>query len=335
MATMTAVRMHGYGPPEVLHVEEVPRPGALGPRDLRVAVHAAAINPVDFKIRKGAQRAFIWLDLPAILGMDVSGVVTEVGARVTDFAVGDAVIASPSHRRMGGYAEEVVVRADECAAKPAGLDHPEAAALPLVGLTAYDALVGSACVQEGERVFVQAGAGGVGSIAIQLAKHLGAEVFTTCSPRNADVVRSLGADRVINYRTEDYEKVAAGCDVILESMGGDHLERAIRTVRDGGRVASITPGLLDWTGRYGAVLGVIGFGLYFAWRAGGARLRRGVRVALVTRRPRGQNLTRLGALVDEGALRPLVDRTYPLAEVREAHRYLETGHARGKVVLLP
>lgn len=331
--TMTAVRMHDYGDAGVLRVDTIPRPATIGPRDLRIAVQAAAINPVDFKIRKGAQRALIWLDLPWTLGMDVSGVVTEVGSKVKSFAVGDEVISSPSHRRMGCYAEEVVLRADECAPKPAAVDHVHAAALPLVGLTAYDALVGAAKLKAGEKVLIQAGAGGVGSIAIQLAKHLGAEVYTTCSPRNAELVTELGADHVIDYRSQDYEEVARGCDVVLESMGGDHLERALRTVRNGGRVASITPGLLDWTKRYGKVMGVLRFAGYFLRLALGARLKRGVRLSLVTRHADGKNLAYLSRLVDEGAIAPLVDRTYPLAETAEAHRYLETGHARGKVVL--
>jgi NADPH:quinone reductase-like Zn-dependent oxidoreductase len=234
---------------------------------------------------------------------------------------------------MGCYAEEVVLRADECAPKPSSVDHVHAAALPLVGLTAYDALVDAAGLQAGERVLIQAGAGGVGSIAIQLAKHIGAEVYTTCSPRNAELVRSLGADHVIDYRTQDYEEVAQGCDVILESMGGEHLERALRTVAPGGRVASITPGLVAWTQRYGAVAGILRFAGYFARQWWRARVHRGVRLSLVTRRARGDHLARLARLVDEGAIRPLIDRTYPLADARDAHRYLETGHARGKVVL--
>jgi NADPH:quinone reductase-like Zn-dependent oxidoreductase len=333
MTTMTAVRMHAYGDADVLHVDDVARPGALGAREIRVAVKAAAINPVDHKIRSGAQRALIWLKLPYTLGMDVSGVVTEVGSRVTDFQVGDEVISSPSHRRMGCYAEEVVLSADECAKKPASVDHVHAAALPLVGLTAWDALVGSARLREGEKVLIQAGSGGVGSTAIQLAKHLGATVYTTCSARNAELVRELGADRVIDYNEERYEDVAAGCDVILESMGAEHVERAMRTVGRGGRIATITPGLLNWTKRHGAVLGVLAFLVHFISQWLRARFVYGARLSLVTRKASGRNLAQLARLVENGAIRPLVDRTYPLDQAREAHRYLETGRARGKVVL--
>ncbi|MEM9692865.1 MAG: NADP-dependent oxidoreductase [Myxococcota bacterium] len=333
MTTMTAVRMHEYGDADVLRLDTIPRPATIGPHDLRIDVRAAAINPVDFKIRKGAQRALIRLRLPWTLGMDVSGVVTEIGSKVTHFSVGDEVVSSPSHRRMGCYAEEVILRADECARKPTNLDHVHAAALPLVGLTAHDALVGSAQLKAGEKVLIQAGAGGVGSIAIQLAKQLGAEVYTTCSPRNAALVTELGADHVIDYRAENYEEVARDCDVVLESMGGEHLERAVNTVTRGGRVVSITAGLVDWTRRYGTFLGVVRFGFSFARLAVRARWKKDVRLSFVTRRISGENLAYLGSLVERGAIRPRVDRTYPLAQAAEAHRYLETGHARGKVVL--
>ena len=328
---MRAVRMHAYGDASVLSLDEVPRP-TLGPRDLRVRVRASSVNPVDAKIRSGAQRALIHLSLPWTLGMDVSGEVVEVGARVTGFAVGDEVYASPSHRRMGGYAEEVVVRAVECALKPPSLTHEAAASLPLVGLTAMDAL-DALRLSAGERILVQAGSGGVGTIAIQLAKHRGAEVLTTCSARNHPLVTELGADRAIDYRSERFEEVAAGCDAVLESLGPAHLVRAVETVRPGGRIASITPGLPSYTKRHGPVLGVLAFAAGFAGTWLRARRRRDVRVRLVTRRPSGARLAELAARVEEGAVRPVIDRVFSLEETAEAHRYLETGRARGKVVL--
>jgi NADPH:quinone reductase-like Zn-dependent oxidoreductase len=328
---MRAVRMHAYGDPSVLSVDDV-EPPALGPYDLRVRVRAAGINPVDAKIRSGAQRAIVWLRLPWTLGMDVSGEVLEVGAKVGGFAVGDEVFASPSHRRMGCYAEEVVVRADEVGLKPPSLSHEEASALPLVGLTALDAL-DAVQLRAGQRILVQAGSGGVGTAAIQLAKHRGAEVLTTCSAPNHRLVTELGADRAIDYRAERFEEVAAGCDAVLESMGPAHLERAIATVRRGGSIASITPGLPDYTRRYGALLGVLAFAASFAGIWLRARLQRGVRVHLVTRRASGARLAHLAALVEEGALRPVIDRVFPLEEAAEAHRAIETGRTRGKIVL--
>ena len=329
---MRAIRMHGYGGPEVLQLELVPAP-TPGPHDLRIGVHAAAINPVDFKIRSGAQRAVVWLSFPWTLGMDVSGEVLEVGAEVTRFKVGDQVVASPSHRRMGCYAEEVVVRADEVAFKPKSLSYVEAASLPLVTLTAWDALFGSMKVQRGQRVLIQAGAGGVGSVAIQLAKHLGAEVLTTCSAANVELVKKLGADVVIDYRSQDWREVARGCDAVLDSLGGEALPGAIATVKKGGRVACITPGLPEYSEKYGAALGLVVFGASIAWRIVAARLSRGVSLQLVTRKANGESLEALMKLVDGGVLRPLIDRVFPLGEAAEAHRYLETGRARGKVVL--
>jgi len=329
---MKAVRIHAYGDADVLRFEDV-APTKLGPRDLRIAVRATAVNPVDYKLRSGAQRAVVPLSMPWTLGMDVSGVVTEVGREVDGFAVGDQVFASPSHRRMGCYAEEVVVRADECAHKPASLTHVEAASLPLVGLTAYNALVDACRIEPGQKVLIQAGAGGGGTVAIQLAKHLGAEVYTTCSDRNVAMLEGLGADRVIDYRAERFEDVAKGCDAVLESMGGDHLDRALATVRPRGTVASITPGLPDYTKRHGAWLGVLVFGVHLVRRTVAAWMRNGTKLKLVTRRASGANLAKLARLVDEGAIRPVIDRVFRLDEAAEAHRYIETGRARGKVVL--
>ncbi|MFK7991232.1 MAG: NADP-dependent oxidoreductase [Sandaracinaceae bacterium] len=329
---MRAVRIHEYGGVETLRLEDIAPPD-LGPHDLRIDVKAAGVNPVDYKLRSGAQRAVVPLSMPWTLGMDVSGVVSEVGARVSGFAVGDEVFASPHHKRMGGYADEVVVRADECAIKPAGLNHIEAAALPLTGLTAWDALVEACELQPGQKVLVQAGAGGVGTVAIQLAKHLGAEVYTTCSPRNAELVRELGADHVIDYRTQRFEEVAEGCDAVLESMGGEHVDRAIRAVRPGGRVASITQRLPELTEKHGPWMGVLVLAWTLVKRTVTARLSRGVRLKVVARKANGATLAKLAKLVEEGAIVPVVDRIFPLDEVQDAHRYIETGRARGKVVL--
>lgn len=328
-----AVRLHRYGGPEALVLEEVPTP-RCGPNDVKVRVRAAGVNPVDFKFRDGSQRAIVWLRFPWTLGMDVSGEVLEVGARVTTFRVGDEVMASPSHRRMGCYADEVVVRAAEVAPKPKRLTHEQAGGFSLAALTAWAALVTHAKLKAGQRVLVQAGAGGVGSLAIQLARHLGAEVFATCSARNVDLVRSLGATP-IDYGREDYRVVAAGCDVVLDTLGGEHHWRAVETVREGGRVVTITPGLPEYTQQHGPLIGLVRFAGSFAALVLRAWWRRRVRVSLATRWAEGARLRALGQLADEGALTPLVDRSFPLTQAADAHRYLETGRARGKVVLLP
>lgn len=330
---MKAVRIHEYGGDDVLRVEDVPEP-TPGPDDVLVDVHAAAVNPVDWKIRSGSQRAVVRLRLPAILGMDVSGVVAAAGDRVTQFRAGDEVFASPHHRRQGGYAERVAIRAAECARKPANLTHVEAAALPLASLTAWGCLVDHGRVEPGQRVLIHAGAGGVGSVAIQLAKHLGAEVATTCSARNIDWVRSLGADRAIDYGAEDFAAVLAGeIDVAVDAVGGDVARRTVRAVRRGGRLVTIQTDLPAHVARFGPRLGVAVAAARLVGFAVRARVARGVRVSLVVRRPDGRRLARIAELCEAGALRPVVGAEFPLDDVAAAHRLSESGHARGKVVL--
>ncbi len=329
---MRAARIHRYGAPDVLRVDEVSFP-RCGPDEVRVDVHASSVNPIDYKIRSGGQRAVVWASLPATLGLDVSGVVSEVGSKVTRFAVGDEVFASPSHRRMGTYAEQIAVRAREVAHKPSNISHQEAASLPLVGLTAWDAIVGMCELRPGQRILVQAGSGGVGTFAIQLAKHLGAEVLTTCSPRNHELVRELGADVAIDYRSEDFEQIAAGVDAILESVGGEHIERAVRTVRRGGRVAAITAGLPKFTEKYGPVLGLGVMVGKTVKRVLAASLYRGVKLRMVTRTPSGSNLQKIADIVQQGGIRPVIDRVFSLDDISAAHEYMETGRARGKVVV--
>ncbi len=329
---MRAAQIYRYGPPSELVIDKV-EPSPLGAEDLRVEIHAAAVNPIDCKIRSGGQRALVRLAFPARLGMDMSGVITEVGSAVDGYSVGDAVFASTSHRRMGTYAEEIVVRAEEVAKMPKNLGHQEAAALPMVALTAWDALVGFCKLQRGERVLVQAGAGGVGSMAIQIAKHLGAEVLTTCSSRNLAFVKELGADVAIDYTAQRYDDIAQGCDAVLESLGGAHIGRVLRTVRRGGRVAAITPGIPDYTKRYGPWLGLSVFGFGFLATMVDAWFLRGRKLALVTRKPSGANLAKIASLVEEGTLRPVIDKVYPLDQVASAHEHVETGHAQGKVVI--
>lgn len=330
---MRAALIHRYGPPETFVVEDVERPRP-GPRDLLIRVHASSVNPVDTKIRAGAQRLLIRYRLPWILGLDVSGVVEEVGERVTSFRPGDAVFASPRHSRPGCYAEYVAVDEREVAAKPAKLTHEEAASMPLAALTAWDCLVEITRVRPGDKVLVHAGAGGVGSLAIQLAKHLGATVTTTCSARNEELVRGLGADAVIDHRRERFDEVLNEQDVVLDSLGWESVARSLTVLRRGGRLVSIQPGLPERTKRHGQLLGTALTGLALAWLPIRGRLGYGVRArSLLVRAPSGAHLAEIARLVDEGAIRPVIDRVLPLEEIAEAHRHVETGHARGKVVV--
>jgi NADPH:quinone reductase-like Zn-dependent oxidoreductase len=308
-ATMSAVVVRAFGGPDVLRVEEVARPSP-GPGELLVRVHAAAINPVDALARTFGERSVARAQLPYIPGFDLSGVVAEVGEGVTRFAPGDEVYAMIHLQRGGAYAEYAVVLDSEAAKKPRSASHVEAASLPLVALTAWQALFQTADLQPGETVLIHAGAGGVGTVAIQLAKWRGARVITTASQRNHAFLRSLGADEVIDYTTHRFEDHARDVDVVLDAVGDDTQERSLATLRDGGRLVSIV-------------------GLTPAARGAG----RGVRATSILVDPDSAQLARIAELVDDGVIRPVVSHTLPLADAPEAHRQIETRRTRGKIVL--
>jgi NADPH:quinone reductase-like Zn-dependent oxidoreductase len=307
--TTSAVRIHEFGGPEVLRVEQVPRP-VPGPGELLVRVHAAAINPVDTQARAHGDRSVAHVRLPYTPGFDLSGVVAEVGAGVTRFAAGDEVFALLDLRRGGAYAEYAIVKQTEAAAKPARASHVEAASLPLVALTAWQALFDTADLQPGQTVLIHAGAGGVGSIAIQLAKWRGARVIATASERNHDFLRSLGADVVIDYTTQRFEEIARGVDVVLDPIGGDTQVRSLATLRDGG----ILVGLLGLT-------------------PAGRSPERDVRATAILVRPDSEQLARIAELIDAQELRPIVTHRMALDQVADAHRQSESGRTRGKIVL--
>ncbi|MBW1880383.1 MAG: NADP-dependent oxidoreductase [Deltaproteobacteria bacterium] len=326
---MKAARIHAYGPPDVLVVEEVPRPEP-GPNDVLVEVYASSVNPVDCKIRSGGQRGIIHYRLPWILGLDVSGVVVEVGSAVKGFAPGDAVWASPTHRRPGCYAEYVALDASVVAHKPANLSHVEAAGLPLVGLTVWQSMKGR--VDPGDEVLVLAGSGGVGTVAIQVAKHLGARVTTTTSAHNEALVRSLGADRVIDYREHDVWSEVSDLDYVLVTLGGGERDKALDAVKRGGTVVSLTEDLPALTHRHGPVIGTVVTGLNMARFSIRGRLR-GRRVAHVMRTPEARGMAKLTELCEAGVLQPVVDRVFALDDIVEAHRHSEAGHAAGKIAI--
>jgi len=327
-----AARIHEYGGPEVFVLEEIERPN-VGAHDVLIKVCAAAVNPVDWKIRSGTQRAIVRLALPAVLGMDVSGIVEEVGADVTEFAVGDEVYGSPHHKRQGGYAEYVAVHAAELARKPANLTHAQAASIPLVGLTSWECLVVKTTVKPGDKVLIHAGAGGVGSFAIQLAKHLGAQVATTCSTRNVDFVRDLGADVVVDYTAQAFDEVLSGYDIVLDAMGGDIKQRSRKVLRRGGTLVTINTGLPAAVRRWGAHLGVLAVGLNLLGFAIGSRLRYGVSSKVAVRRADGGLLAQISELVEQGAIAPVVGPVFSLDQIADAHRQSETGRTRGKIVV--
>lgn len=329
---MRAVRIHGYGGPEVLQVDEIPAP-TPGPRDVLVRVRATAVNPVDWKVRSGGQRSIMRYRLPWVLGLDVSGVVEAVGEDVKQFRPGDEVWSSPSHTRPGTYAELVAIDARAVALKPRNITHAEAASIPLVGLTAYQCLVEKGRLQRGQRVLIHAGAGGVGTFAIQLAKHLGAHVITTCSARNADFVRSLGADEVVDYTRTRVSELSAPVDLILDSIGEDVFADNIAALRPGGRISNITVDVPAHVERYGPTLSLLTLGWAMARLHLLPLLKKRIRVRHVIKRCDGQQLGEIAQLVESGAIRPIVERVLPLDAIQEAHRHSESNRARGKIVL--
>ncbi|MCC6877664.1 MAG: NADP-dependent oxidoreductase [Sandaracinaceae bacterium] len=329
---MRAVRIHEYGGPEVLRIEDVPEPSP-GPNDVLVRVCATSVNPVDCKIRSGGQRAVIFYRLPWILGLDVSGVVEAVGERVTRFRPGDEVWSSPTHRRPGAYAEKLCIDEREVALKPKRLTHDEAASMPLVGLTAYQCIVEKGRLEKGQRVLIHAGAGGVGSFAIQLAHHIGARVITTCSARNEALVRELGADEVIDYTKERIEDAVSEVDLVLDSVGEDAMKANVAVTRRGGRISNITLDLPRYVARYGPALGFVVIGARVAWMHVAPFLEKEIVLRHVLKRCDGEQLAELARLVDGGAIRPTIDQVLPLDAIQEAHRHSETHRARGKIVL--
>ncbi|KQV94928.1 NADP-dependent oxidoreductase [Pelomonas sp. Root1237] len=330
---MKAFLLDRYGKNRTLRSAEVPAP-TLRDDEVLVQVHAAGVNLLDAKIRSGEFKLILPYQLPLVLGHDVAGVVTEVGPRVQGFKPGDEVYARPDDFRIGSFAEYVAVKEASLALKPKALSMEEAASLPLVGLTAWQALIERAKLKKGQKVFIQAGSGGVGSFAIQLAKHVGATVATTTSGANIELVKRLGADVVIDYRNEDFERVLQDYDVVLHSQDTAALHKSLRVLKPGGTLISISgppdPAFAKGLGAPWFVRLVVRL-LSAGVRRAAARL--GLNYSFLFMRASGQQLREITRLVDAGAIRPVVDRVFAFESTNEALAYVETGRAKGKVVV--
>jgi NADPH:quinone reductase-like Zn-dependent oxidoreductase len=318
---------------EPLREAEVAEP-AVGERDVLVQVHAAGLNQLDEKIRLGEFKQILPYKLQLVLGNDVAGTVLRVGKRVKGFKPGDEVYARPKEDRIGTFAERIAVAEEDLALKPVSASMEEAGSLPLVALTAWQALVEQGNVQPGQKVLIHAGAGGVGSIAIQLAKHLGATVATTASSSNAGFVRDLGADIVIDYRTQDFEQRLSGYDLVLDSLGGQNLQKSLRILKPGGKAIGIA-GPPDPVFARKAGLNPV---LRLAITGLSSRIRRqarklGVSYEFLFMRASGDQLRQISALVDAGVLRPIVGRVFTFGQAPEALQALAAGGFRGKAVL--
>ncbi|MGA5363548.1 NADP-dependent oxidoreductase [Streptomyces purpurascens] len=315
-------------------ITEAPDP-QVGADDVLVRVHAASVNPLDFKIRDGGFKVILPYRLPLVLGNDLAGVVVEVGADVTRFAVGDEVYARPDKDRIGTFAELIAIHQNDLAPKPATLTMAEAASLPLVALTSWQALVEKAQVQPGQKVLIHAGSGGGGTIALQLARQLGAHVATTAGAANADLVKELGADVVVDYRTQDFEEALDGYDVVLDTLGGETLEKSLRVLRPGGKVISIAgPPDADFARELGANLVLRQAMNALSLKTRRHAKRQGVTYSFLFMKADGDQLREITRLIDAGEIRPVVDRLFPFSQTREAMEYAEKGRAKaGKVVV--
>jgi NADPH:quinone reductase-like Zn-dependent oxidoreductase len=306
---MKAIRLHQFGGSDTLRYEDV-EPPFVGPGDVLIRVIAASVNPIDWKIREGWLQPTLRHRLPLTLGWDVSGVVEVAGESVRNFRRGDAVYAFSDLHRNGCYAQYAAVRESEVARKPGTVSHVDAASLPMTGTTAWNALIQVAMVGAGQRVLVHAGAGGVGSLAIQLAKWRGAHVIATASESNRSLVESLGAGEVIDYRASRFQDLVRGVDVVLDTIGGQTQEESFSVLRPGGiLISTISPPDEE--------------------RATAA----GVRGIFVMTQPSATALEKLAELVDTGKLRPVVGAEFGLADAAKAQDLSQSGRSRGKIVL--
>ena len=322
-----------YSKQDPMRLGEMPEP-ELGDDDVLIEVHAAGLNQLDSKIKSGEFKLILPYRMPLVLGHDVAGVVSRVGSRVQQFKVGDEVYSRAPDHRIGTLAQFIAVNESAVARKPASLSMEEAASIPLVGLTVWQALVEKANLKKGQKVFIQAGSGGVGTFAIQLAKHLGAIVATTTSTANVDWVRRLGADIVIDYRKQDFESILHGYDVVLNSQDGKTLEKSLRILKPGGQLISIS-GPPDPA--FAADIGAPGFvKLILRLLSSGVRRRAkrlGVDYSFLFMKASGGQLREITPLIDAGAIRPVVDKVFPFESTNEAMAYVEAGRAKGKVVI--
>lgn len=322
-----------YSKKDPMRLDEMPLP-ELRNDDVLIEVRAAGMNLLDSKIKSGEFKLILPYRTPLVLGHDVAGIVTRVGSRVRQFKVGDEVYSRPSDHRIGTFAEFIAVNENDVAPKPKNITMEEAASIPLVGLTAWQALVEKARLKKGEKVFIQAGSGGVGSFAIQLAKHIGATTATTTSDANIDWVKSLGADVVIDYKKDDFGKVLQNYDVILHSQDAAVLEKSLRVLKPGGTLISISgppdPAFAKGIGAPWFVSLIIRLLSYGVRKKA---TRRDQRYSFLFMRADGHQLREITRLIEAGAIRPVIDRVFPFESTNEALAYVETGRAKGKVVV--
>ncbi len=330
---MKALAFKRYGKSPEIGFVDIPRP-SIKADEMLVQVCAASVNPIDNMIPTGMFKPVLHFQLPATLGSDLAGIVLEVGSTVTRFKPGDAIFASVFDLGTGAIAEFVAVPESAAALKPNNLDFVQAASIPMVGLTSWQALKERVNLQVGQKVFIPAGSGGIGTFAIQLAKHLGAKVATTTSTVNVDLVRSLGADEVIDYKKQEFEDTLRDHDVVLGTVRGDTIEKSIAILKPGGKIVSLI-GPLDAAFARAKKLNFL---LTFVFRLMSRKImrlskQRDVSYSFLFVHPDGAQLNTISKLIEAEHIRPVVDRVFSFEQAKEALAYLAQGHAKGKVLI--
>jgi len=324
---MKALQITQYGEiKDSLSINEIEKP-SIQANDVLIEVKAASLNPIDYKLVEGHLKDMVPLNFPCTIAFDVSGVVVEKGAEVHNFEIGDEVYSRVPQQQMGTIAEYVAVNSEVVAKKPTNASFEEAASFPLIGLTAIQALerVG---LKANDQVLIHAGSGGVGSFAIQYAKAKGAYVYTTTSTQNVNMVKALGADRVIDYKTEDYKTIATDLDIVFDTLGKDYTLEAFQVIKEGGKVTSIVGPLDEETAKY------MGMSDYKMPEELSTLIsEKSANYKLTWMQPNGEQLKAIATMVENGAIKPVVDKVYAFANSIEAYTYLATGRAKGKVVV--
>ncbi|QFQ27230.1 NADP-dependent oxidoreductase [Bacillus thuringiensis] len=312
---------------------EVPTP-EINEYEVLAEIHAASINPIDFKIRDGKVKMLLKYEMPLILGNDFAGVITKVGSKVTRFKVGDEIYARPRKNKIGTFAEYIAIHEDDIALKPKNLSFEEAASIPLVGLTSYQALHDIMQLQKGQKILIHAGSGGVGTFAIQLAKIMGAIVTATASEAGANLVTSLGADEIINYKTEKFEDILKNYDAVFDTIGGATLEKSFNIIKSGGNIVSVS-GMPN--ARFGKEFGS-GFFKTLLFSLASKKLtalekKHNAQYSFLFMKPSGDQLRTIASYIEAGQIKPVIDRVFPFEDAQKAMEYSESGRAKGKIIV--
>ncbi|MEV5111088.1 NADP-dependent oxidoreductase [Bacillus sp. LBA3-1-1.1] len=316
-----------------MRMAEVPTP-EINEYEVLAEIHAASINPIDFKIRDGKVKMLLKYEMPLILGNDFSGVIIKVGSKVTRFKVGDEIYARPRKNKIGTFAEYIAIHEDDIALKPKNLSFEEAASIPLVGLTSYQALHDIMQLEKGQKILIHAGSGGVGTFAIQLAKIMGATVTTTASEAGADLVKSLGADEIINYKTEKFEEILKDYDAVFDTIGGTTLEKSFNIIKSGGNIVSVS-GMPN--ARFGKEFGS-GFFKTLLFSLASKKLtalekKHNAQYSFLFMKPSGDQLRIIAKYIESGQIKPIIDRIFPFEDTQKAMEYSESGRAKGKIIV--